>query len=71
MTEYAVVYEEGQTNWSAYVPDLPGCVAVGKDKETVERRIISAIELHIRGLEADRNPIPAQTHTVGTVRVVV
>ncbi len=69
MREYVVVYEEGPKSWGAYVPDLPGCFAVGKTKEEVEERIQSAIEFHIRGLLTDGEVIPKPAHTVGLVRV--
>ena len=69
MREYAVVYEQGPTSWGAYVPDLPGCFAVGKTKEQVEERIKSAIEFHIRGLLADGEIVPEPAHTTGMVRV--
>jgi len=58
MREYAVVYEEGPKSWGAYVPDLPGCFAVGKTRAQVEERIRGAIEFHNRGLIADGEPVP-------------
>ncbi len=67
--EYAVVFEEGPKSWGAYVPDLPGCFAVGKTREIVEQRIRSAIEFHIRGLAEDGDPVPPPTHHVGLVSV--
>ena len=56
--KYAVVIERGPTSFGAYVPDLPGCVAVGKTREEVERLIQEAIELHLDGMRADGLPIP-------------
>ena len=47
---YAIVIEQAQGNYSAYVPDLPGCVATGSTVEDVERDIREAIELHLCGL---------------------
>ena len=58
---YAVVIEEAQSNYSAYVPDLPGCVATGATVEEVEVQISEAIRLHIEGLEEDGLPVPAPT----------
>ncbi|MCH8274888.1 MAG: type II toxin-antitoxin system HicB family antitoxin [Armatimonadetes bacterium] len=58
MKEYLVIYEQGETSWGAYVPDLPGCVAVGKNRQEVERLIREAIELHVDGIRADGEPIP-------------
>ena len=58
---YAVVMENADGNCSAYVPDLPGCVATGDTVEAVETEIREAIRFHIAGLEADGLPIPAPT----------
>jgi predicted RNase H-like HicB family nuclease len=55
---YAVVYEKTPNNYSAYVPDLPGCVATGATREEVERNIREAIDLHLEGLRREREPIP-------------
>ena len=56
---YAVVIEKAGNNYSAYVPDLPGCIAVGDTIEETEAEIRSAIEFHIDGLKEDGLPIPA------------
>jgi predicted RNase H-like HicB family nuclease len=58
---YAVVIEKAEGNYSAYVPDLPGCVATGKTVEAVEAEIRDAIRFHIEGLKADGLPVPAPT----------
>jgi len=58
---YAVVIEKAGTNYSAYVPDLPGCVATGSTVRAVEDEIRSAIRFHIEGLTADGLPVPAPT----------
>jgi predicted RNase H-like HicB family nuclease len=58
---YAVVIEKGETSYGAYVPDLPGCVAVARTVEEVERLIREAIAFHIEGLREDGMPIPAPT----------
>lgn len=58
MKKYAVVIEVAGTNYSAYVPDLPGCVAVGDTVEEAEREIAEATEFHIEGLREDGLPIP-------------
>ena len=55
---YAIVVEKAENNYSAYVPDLPGCVATGFTIEETEREIRGAIELHIEGLIEDGLPIP-------------
>lgn len=58
---YAVVIEKADANYSAYVPDLPGCVATGETVEAVERGIRAAIRFHIEGLKADGLEVPAPT----------
>lgn len=55
---YIVIIEKGESNYGAYVPDLPGCVAVAKTKEEVLKLIEEAIELHIEALREDGNPVP-------------
>jgi len=55
---YAVVYEKTPNNYSAYVPDLPGCVATGATRGEVERNIRQAIDLHLEGLRREGEPIP-------------
>ncbi len=59
--EYLVIYEKGPTSWGAYVPDLPGCVAAGDTQEEVRKLIEDAIELHLRGMSEDGDPIPEPT----------
>jgi len=56
---YAIVIEKAGRNYSAYVPDLPGCVATGATVEDVEAEIGEAIRLHVEGLVEDGMPIPA------------
>jgi predicted RNase H-like HicB family nuclease len=58
---FAVVIERAADNYSAYVPDLPGCVATGDSVEHVEAEIRDAIRFHIDGLKEDGLPIPAAT----------
>lgn len=55
---YAVVIEKAKDNYSAYVPDLPGCVAAGPTVEAVEAEIRAAIRFHIDGLKQDGQPVP-------------
>ena len=69
MREYAVIYERGERNWSAYVPDLPGCIATGETREETQRLIREAIEFHIEGLVADGEPIPEATTEAETIAV--
>ena len=58
---YAIVIEKADGNYSAYVPDLPGCVATGDTVQAVEGEIRDAIRFHIEGLKADGLPVPAPT----------
>ncbi len=55
---YAVVIEKANENYSAYVPDLPGCVATGDTPEDVDSNIREAIRFHLDGLREDGLPIP-------------
>jgi len=58
---YAIVIEKVAGNYSAYVPDLPGCIATGATVEAVEAEIREAIRFHIEGIEADGLPVPPPT----------
>ena len=63
--QYAVVIEHAPgTNYSAYVPDLPGCVSTGDTIEEVGRNIREAIEFHLEGMREDGDPIPEPTTQV-------
>jgi predicted RNase H-like HicB family nuclease len=55
---YAVVIEKAEGNYSAYVPDLPGCVATGETAGMAEENVRAAIRFHLDGLREDRLPIP-------------
>lgn len=61
---YAIVVEKTNHNYSAYVPDLPGCVATGFTLEETEREIREAIEFHIEGMIEDDQPVPPPTSIV-------
>lgn len=58
---YAIVIERAAANYSAYVPDLPGCVATGATVAAVEENIRKAIRFHVDGLEEDGLPVPEPT----------
>lgn len=58
MRRFLIVIEKADSNYSAYSPDLPGCVATGATREEVEQNMLEAIELHLRGLEEDNLPVP-------------
>ena len=66
---YAIVIENAGTNFSAYVPDLPGCVAAGETIEETERLIREAIELHVQGLREDGLAVPDATSQVDYIDV--
>jgi predicted RNase H-like HicB family nuclease len=66
---YAVVIEKAPSNYAAYVPDLPGCVATGATVEETESLIREAIEFHLEGLKADGAPIPPPSSHVEYVDV--
>lgn len=66
---YAIVIENAGANYSAYVPDLPGCVATGATVEEVEREIREAIEFHLEGMRDDGSSIPAPSSSVRYVDV--
>ena len=69
MIEYTVIYERGQTNWGAYVPDLPGCVSIGDTLAEVQENIKEAIALYLEVLKEDGQPIPEPSTEVGKVAV--
>ncbi len=66
---YAIVIEQTEGNFSAYVPDLPGCVATGATLADVEREIREAITFHLEGLRADGQPVPPPASRVEYVDV--
>jgi predicted RNase H-like HicB family nuclease len=69
MTEYAVIFEEGENNWGAIVPDLPGCVSVGDTLEEARKNVREAIELYLEVLRERGEPVPEPRHQTGKVAV--
>jgi predicted RNase H-like HicB family nuclease len=67
--KYLVVFERTPTSVGAYVPDLPGCVAVGKTREDVVQLIEEAVEMHLAGMREDNLPIPEPSADTGFVEV--
>ena len=67
--KYVVVYEESSTGYSAYLPDLPGCVAAGETREETERLIREAIAFHLEGLREADEPIPQPGTWTETVEI--
>lgn len=66
---FAVLIEQADHNFSAYVPDLPGCVATGSSRAEVLAEIREAIAFHLEGLAADAEPQPPLRCTVATVQL--
>jgi predicted RNase H-like HicB family nuclease len=58
MQKYLVIFEKARHNYSAYSPDLPGCIATGKTREETEKNIKEAISFHIEGLKKDGLSLP-------------
>lgn len=71
MTEYTIIIEKGETNYSAYCPDLPGVVAVGETEEETIELMKEAIEFHIQGLKEDKLPIPQPSISAKCVDIAV
>lgn len=69
MSEYLAVFEKGKRNWSAYVPDLPGCIAAAKTRAETERLLKEAISLHVKLLKEDGDPLPAPISEAVRIRV--
>jgi predicted RNase H-like HicB family nuclease len=67
--KYAIVIEKANNNFSAYVPDLPGCIATGQILEEVEQQIREAIEFHLDGMREDGEVIPQPSSQVEYVDV--
>jgi predicted RNase H-like HicB family nuclease len=67
--QYLVIFEKGASSYGAYVPDLPGCVAVGETMDEVRRLIVEAIQFHIEGLRKDGLVVPLPSSTVALIDV--
>ncbi|MEW5814028.1 MAG: type II toxin-antitoxin system HicB family antitoxin [Spirochaetota bacterium] len=68
--KFAIIVEEGEHNYSAYSPDLPGCVSTGKTVEETVENMKEAISLHLEGLKEDSRPIP-ESATVATQLITI
>ena len=69
MRRYAVVFEKAESNWAAYVPDLPGCITTGSNLEETKLNIREAIELHLEAMLEVGEPIPVPTSDVDFVEL--
>ena len=66
---YTIIIEKAANNYSAYAPDLPGCITTGPTVEETKRVMQEAVELHLRGMREDGDPIPEPTTVVDVVEV--
>jgi predicted RNase H-like HicB family nuclease len=69
MKRFAVVFEKAESNWAAYVPDLPGCITTGSTLPETKRNIREAIELHLEAMLEVGEPIPVPTSDVDFVEL--
>src|SRR5437660_3585910 len=66
---YAVIFEQAESNWAAYVPDLPGCITTGKTLEETERNIREAIQGHLETLREFGEPVPRPTSLAKEIEI--
>jgi predicted RNase H-like HicB family nuclease len=66
-----VIYERGPRNWSAYIPDLPGCIATAETRDDLEQQIREAITFHIEGLRMHGDAVPEPVTEAGMIGVAV
>ena len=71
MMKYTIIIEKGESSYGAFVPDLPGCIAVGETKQETIELISEAIEFHIEGLHEDGNIIPTPHCNIAYVEVKI
>ena len=69
MKDYLLILEWAEGNWSAYAPDVPGCVSTGATREECEANFAEALALHFEGLREDGLPIPEPLAQAGRVSV--
>ncbi|MGD0281982.1 MAG: type II toxin-antitoxin system HicB family antitoxin [Dissulfurispiraceae bacterium] len=60
MHRFLIEIEKAENNYSAYSPDLPGCIAMGATREDTEQNMHEAIKMHVEGMIEDKLPIPAK-----------
>jgi len=71
MRKFLIIIEKTDTGYSAYVPDLPGCIATGNTRENTEKNIYEAIQFHLEGMKESNLPIPLNKTEAGNVFVQV
>ena len=69
MSKYTIIIEKAEHNYSAYCPDLPGCIATGITVEETIRRMKQSIEFHIEGLEKEQMPVPEPSTQAASIEV--
>ncbi len=69
MVKYVIILERSTKNYSDYSPDLPGCVATGRTRKSAEKNMRKALELHVRGLQQDHQPLPEPRSYAGDIQV--
>ena len=67
MHRYLVIIEKAQKNYSAFSPDVPGCIATGETREAAEREMHAALKMHLEGLKEDGLPLPEPSASVGYI----
>ena len=67
--KYTVIVEKGESSYGAFVPDLPGCIAVGEDREQTLRLLEEAVAFHVEGLQAEGLPVPPPQCDIAHVEV--
>lgn len=67
--QYTVIYEKGERSWGAYIPDLPGVIALASTREEVEVEIREAVSFHIEGLQDEGFPVPLPSSEAGVLDV--
>ena len=71
MYRFLIIIEKAKGNYSAYCPDLPGCVATGKTREETERNMHEAVEMHVQGMIQDKIPVPESVSVAEYIAVAV
>ena len=69
MKKYLVVFEKTKSGYSAFVPDLPGCISTGRTRKDIEKNIQEAIEFHVEGLKLDGEKIPEPSDNYAFIKV--
>jgi predicted RNase H-like HicB family nuclease len=71
MYRFLIIIEKANGNYSAYSPDLPGCIATGKTREETERNMHEAVEMHVQGMIEDKMPVPESVSLAEYIAVAV